>query len=254
MTDNILKSESLRRVVPPLTGLILIVLFSWAGYWQLDRARQKTELAALFENDAPYSRVYNDMPVEIFQRIESRGQYRGDRQVLIENIVVDGRLGYYVITSFRLASDAPLLIVNRGWIGKEQLNTLPDISVTDEFLTVRGRVGRLPRVGIRPGEAFEGRGAETDSWPKFAVYPTLDELSKELGSELLPFVLLLSPDADEGYLRRWQPPQSGPMMHYGYAFQWFVMALAVLGLLFWNFRKKGKLPAMTANKKSEHDG
>ena len=70
----------------------------------------------------------------------------------------------------------------------------------------------------------------------FAEAP--NQAVEELDAELLPFVLLLSPDADNGYVRRWQPPQSGPMMHYGYAFQWFVMALAILGIMFWNFRKK----------------
>lgn len=250
MIDNILKSEPLRRYVPPVAGLVFILLFSWAGVWQLDRAQQKNELVALFEDNAPYSRLHNDMPVEIFQRIESLGQYKSARQVLIDNIVMAGRVGYYVITSFQLAPDAPLLIVNRGWIAKEQLNTLPDIGVTDEFITVRGRVGRLPRVGIRPGEAFEGRGAGVDSWPRVAVYPTLDELAQELDAELVPFVLLLSPDADDGYARQWQPPQSGPMMHYGYAFQWFVMALAVFGLLVWNFRKKQR---STTNDREESE-
>lgn len=234
MTDSILKIEPLRRLIPPLAGLVFIVLFVWLGFWQLDRAQQKNELVALFEDDAPYSRLHNDMPVEIFQRIEALGQYQADRQVLIDNIVVDGRVGFYVMTSFRHAPDAPLLIVNRGWIEKARLNMLPDIDVTGEFITLRGRVGRLPRVGIRPGEAFEGDA----DWPKVAVYPTLEEMATELDAELLPFVLLLSPDADSGYVRRWQPPQSGPMMHYGYAFQWFVMALAILGIMLWNFRKK----------------
>ncbi len=237
MIENILKSESVRRWLPPLAGLIFIVLFSWLGLWQLDRAQQKNDLVALFEDDAPYSRLKNDMPVEIFQRIELLGQFRNDRQVLIDNIVVGGRVGYYVVSPFRHAPDAPLLIVNRGWVEKSQLRALPDVSVTDEFMSVRGRVGRLPRVGIRPGEAFEG----SKDWPRVAVYPTLDELAKELDSELLPFVLLLSPDAEDGYVRRWQPPQSGPMMHYGYAFQWFVMALAVFVLLILNYRKK-RLP------------
>ena len=56
--------------------------------------------------------------------------------------------------------------------------------------------------------------------------PTLDELSAELGQELLPFILLLSPEDDDGYVRLWQPRDSGPGMHYGYAFQWFAMAAA----------------------------
>jgi len=235
--NSILANASFRRFVPPLAGLIFIVLFSWLGFWQLDRAQQKNDLVALFEDDAPYSRLRNDMPVEVFQRIESRGRYQGDRQILIDNIVVNGQVGYYVTTSFQFAPDAPLLLVNRGWVGKNQRNTLPDIDLVDEFINVRGRVGRLPRVGIRPGEAFEG----DDNWPRVAVYPTLDEISHELGAELLPFVLLLSPTADHGFLRRWQPPQSGPMMHYGYAFQWFVLALAVLVMLAWNMRKKRRL-------------
>jgi len=246
--DIILKSASFRRFVPPLAALFFVVLFSWLGFWQLDRAQQKNELVALFENDAPYSRLYNDMPLEIFQRIESRGQFQSDRQILIDNIVVDGRVGYYVMTSFRLAPDAPLLIVNRGWIGKNQRNTLPDIAVTDEFIAVRGRVGRLPRVGIRPGEAFEGSA----DWPRVAVYPTLDELAQELESELLPFVLLLSPEAEDGFVRRWQPPRSGPMMHYGYAFQWFAMALAIIAIFGWNLRKK-RLPDDSSSTQDEQE-
>lgn len=243
MIDSIFKNASFRRFVPPLAALILIVLFSWLGFWQLDRAQQKNELVALFEDDAPYSRLHNDMPVEIFQRVESRGQYQGDRQVLIDNIVVNGQVGYYVITLFQVAPDAPLLLVNRGWVGKNQQNTLPDFDVIDEFINVQGRIGRLPRVGIRPGEAFEGN----ENWPRVAVYPTLDEISRELDAELLPFVLLLSPAADDGFLRRWQPPQSGPLMHYGYAFQWFVLALAVLVVLALNIRKKRHLTV------GEHD-
>jgi surfeit locus 1 family protein len=232
--NRLLANASFRRFVPPLAGLIFIVLFSWLGFWQLDRAQQKNDLVALFEDDAPYSRLHNDMPVEIFQRVESRGQYLGDRQILIDNIVVNGQVGYYVMTVFQVAPDAPLLLVNRGWVGKNRQNNRPDVEVADEFVNVRGRVGRLPRVGIRPGEAFEG----DDIWPRVAVYPTLDEISRELDAELLPFVLLLSPAADDGFLRRWQPPQSGPMMHYGYAFQWFVLALAIIVVLVWNLRKK----------------
>ena len=90
----------------------------------------------------------------------------------------------------------------------------------------------MPRVGIRPGAPFEDAG----DWPKKAIYPTLDELSAELGQELLPFIVLLSPADDDGYVRRWQPRAGGPMMHYGYAFQWFAMATAVLGFLFWRMR------------------
>jgi len=147
--------------------------------------------------------------------------------------VQDGRQGYFVITPFQPDSGHPLLLVNRGWL--EKVADLPPmIAVRQEPRGLRGLVGRLPRVGIRPGEAFAG----ADGWPAVAVYPDLAEVSAQLGESLLPIVLLLAPDEADGFVRRWQPEQSGPMMHYGYAFQWFAMATAILVILFVNLRKR----------------
>jgi surfeit locus 1 family protein len=53
---------------------------------------------------------------------------------------------------------------------------------------------------------------------------------------VLPYVLLLNTDEEDGYVRRWKPPDSGTSTHYGYAFQWFAMALALFGLMVWNLK------------------
>jgi surfeit locus 1 family protein len=203
--------------------------------WQLDRAAEKKALLQMFGADAPYSRPANFTSLDEFDRIQVDGQFLGDRQILIENILVNSRLGYYVITPFRPAANHPLLLVNRGWLPKEGAgSSIPAIGVDDSARTVRGLVGHLPRVGIRPGEAFEG----SRDWPRIAVYPNLDEISAELGEPLLPTLLLMSPDEEGGFVRQWQPNVSGPMTHYGYAFQWFAMAAAVAAILFWHLRKR----------------
>ncbi len=235
MIEELIRSEHFRRIFPPLTALGLIALFVSLGVWQLDRAAEKNRRQALFENDAAFTLVKGDSPVTEFQRIETRGYYLDERQVLIDNIIVDGRIGYYAIIAFRYTADKPLLIVNRGWFPRPAANEpAPALGTGDDSRTVRGRAGHLPRVAIRSGEAFEGTG----DWPKTANYPTLDDLSAELGDELLPFILLLHPTADDGFVRRWQPRDSGPMVHYGYAFQWFAMATAALGILLWRVRKR----------------
>ena len=110
------------------------------------------------------------------------------------------------------------------------------LEVPDTRLTVRGRVGALPRAGYRMGAAIES----PSTWPQHAVYPTLDELAASLGREVQPFVLLLAPAEDYGLLRRWEPGQIGPGRHYAYAFQWFAMAVVLAALLAWNFRKRGQ--------------
>jgi surfeit locus 1 family protein len=225
----------LKRVLPPLFGVMLVVAFVSLGMWQLDRASYKRQMASSFEAAGDHTRILGDMPVAPYQALKTYGRYLGDRQILIDNIVKQGRLGYYVITPFEYSADEPLLAVNRGWVPRpRERGALPVVAPLPDKLEVRGRAGNLPRVGIRPGEAFEG----IQSWPRVAVYPTLDEVADQIGEPVLPFVLLLDADPSSEMLREWRPVQSGPATHYGYAFQWFAMAAAVAGIGIWNLTKK----------------
>ena len=77
-----------------------------------------------------------------------------------------------------------------------------------------------------------------DGWPKSAVYPSSEEVATALGRPIQPFVLLMDHEEDYGFLRQWAPPEFGPGKHFGYAFQWFAMAVVLAALLTWNYRKK----------------
>ncbi len=234
MIEATLKNKQFRRIVPPLAGVMLIGLFVSLGLWQLDRAQQKKELLTQFAESGAYLPLHRHLPEKVFQPVEARGRFQGQRQVLIENIVRDGRVGYFVITPFQQSGNESLLLVNRGWLARSNQQDLQAlIEIGDDVRTLRGRAGQLPRVGVRPGGSFDGAG----DWPKNATYPTLDEVAAELNEALLPLVLLLDPDEKDGFRRHWQPPQRGPMTNYGYAFQWFAMAIAVLVILVWRLRK-----------------
>jgi surfeit locus 1 family protein len=193
------RQKSTRRWLPYALGAVLVAQFVGLGLWQISRAQEK-------------------------------------RATLLDNIIVDGRNGHYVLTSLVYSPGEPALIVNRGWVAGSGDGVDPAaLALPDSRVTVRGRAGALPRPGYRMGAAIE---SATD-WPRHAVYPTLDELAAALRRELQPFVLLLSPDEDYGLLRRWEPAEIGPGRHYAYAFQWFAMAVVLAGLLAWNFRKRG---------------
>ncbi len=240
MNDRTATNALLVRIVPPLAGVALVTAFTALGLWQLDRAAEKEALAEKFANDAPYRSlgsfdVENGGPPIPFEKLEVRGRPLWDRQILIDNIVRNGRIGYFVITPFELTGGTPLLLVNRGWVDKGgDADIITGVGSADGWRPVRGRAGHLPRVGIRSGDAFAG---EPD-WPRVAVYPTLAEVAEQLDRELLPFVLLLDPGDADGFMRAWEPVQSGPMTHYGYAFQWFAMALAVVAIGGWQLKKR----------------
>ena len=231
MIDN---SEDLfRRLVPPLAAIVLLVAFVSLGFWQLDRAAQKEALEDLFATDAARETLEADMPFVPFRPVRVEGRYLPERQVLIDNMVIDGRLGYYVLTPLEIAAGEPLLMVNRGWV-ERPASGAPAIDVPAGTVALEGRMGQLPRVGIRTGPAFAGE----QGWPRIGVFPTLDEVAAEIGREVMPFALLLDPDPAAGMLRRWKPSVSGPMMHYGYAFQWFALATAVLVVTGWQLRRR----------------
>lgn len=227
-----------QRIVPPVTAVAAIVLFVNLGLWQLDRAAQKEALAASFEDGAAVREIGGrDMP-EPFERVALSGRFLSDRQVLIDNIVKNGQLGYYVVTPLELSRSGAVLLVNRGWIGRGALNDESvSLDLSGERGNVEGRAGNLPRVGVRGGPGFATDG---DTWPRIGVYPTPEEVADQLDRDVLPWTLLLSPGDERGYLRDWRPSQSGPGTHYGYAFQWFAMALAVVAIAAWNFRKRGR--------------
>lgn len=240
MTGDDTVRQKLAQLAPPLAALTLAAMFALLGLWQLDRAAQKQANVAAFSDDGGYAAVAAGQAVQRFQRLMAQGRYQPERQFLIDRMIVDSRVGYFVITPFEFDRDGPLLLVNRGWLQKPARPLQPaDIADGTDAATVRGVAGQLPRVGIRPQAPLDAGG----SWPRVAVYPTLDELAGSLGREVLPWVLLLDPQPDSGFVRRWQPQESGPMMHYGYAVQWFAMAIAVIIVLAWQHKKKSRRPA-----------
>lgn len=218
------RSRVLVELVPPLAGLALVALFVALGFWQLDRAAEKRALAAAFTAGGPPRTVTSGLVPAPFEHLAARGRYLAERQFLIDNIVEGGRLGYYVITPLELASGGPLLLVNRGWIARSG-EVLPAVRVNGAMRSVTGRAGHLPRVGLRPGEAFVD-----DDWPRLATFPTPAEIASALGRDVLPFVLLADPGSQAGLLRHWEPEGIGPVRHMAYAFQWFALAATVVAV------------------------
>ena len=234
MNTNLQKS--LRGWLPYAVGALLVVQFAGLGIWQVSRALEKRADQQAFESQAGFTPFVHGMDVRPYQKLEAEGRFDTEHQFLLDNIILNSRYGHYVLTPLIYSDDEPLLIVNRGWIERTGSEIDPAaIALDDSRLTVRGRVGSLPRAGYRMGTAIES----PTTWPQHAVYPTLDDLAASLGRELQPFVLLMDPEDDFGLVRHWVPEEMGPGRHYAYAFQWFAMSMVLAGLLVWKFGKRG---------------
>lgn len=221
--------------LPFLVGGAFVALFVWAGSWQAGKAGVKREEIAAFAEQPSFTPFTSGNAVRPSEGLRVRGRWLGDRQVILDSIIVESRVGHYILTPFDTGPGDKLLIVNRGFVPASEAGIgAADIALGDEPRDILGRVGRLPRTGYRMGEAIP----EVSGWPVHAVYPVYEDLEIALGREVEPFVLLLDPEAADGFARNWQPEGMSPGRHTAYAVQWFAMAIVLTGLLAWHARKR----------------
>lgn len=232
---NAKTKKKLPAWLPLVVGLLLVAQFAGLAVWQISRGLEKRAEQAAFRDETGFSAWQDGMEIRPYQRLKATGRYDNEHQFLLENIIVNSRYGYYVLTPLIAREDEPVLLVNRGWIEKprEKFDTSM-IDVPTARITVRGRAGSLPRAGYKMGDAIRSASA----WPKGAVYPSHEEVASALSRDVQPFVLLMDHQEEHGFLRHWAPTEFGPGKHFGYAFQWFAMGAVLSGLLAWNYRKR----------------
>ena len=223
--------------LPYFVGGLLVLQFAGLCIWQVSRGLEKLERHDAFGTPERYAR-FQGGGVQPFDALEVEGRWLADRQFLLENIVSDGQNGYYVVTPLDLGGGEPPLLVNRGWIAADApagfAPPAEALAVAESPVSLRGRVGALPRAGMRMGAPVR----PGQDWPRTAVFPELADLEAELGTALQPFVLLLDAGEPDGFERRWAPTEMAAGRHFGYALQWFLMGAVLAGLLAWHHRKR----------------
>jgi surfeit locus 1 family protein len=209
----------------------LAVLFASLGTWQWRRADASRATLAQFASGTSDAALA-ELPAELdaaarFRRVEVEGEYIAEPQFLLDNMLHEGAAGYHVLTALRVPGMRRRVLVNRGWVPSNgDRRDLPDVGVEPGVRTVAGRLERLPRPGMRLGDAADVGPA---SGTVVLQFPTAAELTQRLGAPVFDYQLLLDPDAANGYLREWRAPGVAPERHLSYAGQWLALALGALG-------------------------
>jgi cytochrome oxidase assembly protein ShyY1 len=69
-----------------------------------------------------------------------------------------------------------------------------------------------------------------DNWPKVIQAAEVEKMAVSLGQQLFPYIVRLKENNSGVYQRHWQVVNVPVHKHTGYAVQWFVMAIVLLGL------------------------
>ncbi len=221
--------------------LLVLTLLICLGFWQLSRAKQKEVLITQQKQQAgsvlDFKYNTEDHPQLLrYKPITATGHYDTRQQFLLDNQIVQGKAGYFVLTPFVLQGGKKAVLVNRGWLpANPDRKILPDVQMKTLQTSIAGRINTFPSIGIKLA------GAEIPTQTQPAVVQIVDSqlLAKKLGYPLFSFQVELAASQPEGYTRQWltttlMPPEQ----HFAYALQWFGLAATLSILFFWYSSKK----------------
>lgn len=225
-----------RRALVWAVALAAMALTASLGRWQLSRAAEKEALqAAIAERQrlpaldgaSLAQALSDDQARELLHRaITLRGQWLADRTVFLDNRPMARQTGFYVLTPLRLTGSDRVVLVQRGWGPRHQVDRslLPPVQTPTGEVQVSGRIAAHPprvyQLGQEQGGAIR-QNLDLDAW------------RAETGLPLAPVLVVQTGAASDGLQRDWPEAASGVEKHYGYAFQWFGLCTLIGLLLLW---------------------
>ena len=234
MTEPGLRFELEWRIT--LFTLVLLPLFIGLGFWQLERADDKRQLATLYEARqqaepaALPSLAGSGAQALAYRPVTLEGEFDPQRYFLLDNRMQGGRYGNEVVQLFTLSAGG-LVLVNRGWVAADPARLeLPRVSTPAGELKLQGQVY------VPPGEPYLlGEPALSEGWPKrvHALQIPLLAQAFDDGNGLFPYSVRIDAGQPGALAVDWPVVNVSPAKHTGYAVQWFAMAaaLAVIYLL-----------------------
>ncbi|PVZ72427.1 SURF1 family protein [Pelagibaculum spongiae] len=228
-----------------LAVIIFLPLLVFLGSWQFEKGMLKKESQSNidFAKQAVPASLEQALHSPPPARILSKGQFLKSF-FLLDNRTRDGRVGYEVLAIWQ-AEDGPQAtsfigkkwLVNMGWIEKPPYTgNKNSTSATAIHQAIKPSIelpknNQLLEAYTREWpKSFFQLGPETpdETWPRIIQNPKRELIEQLSGNQFSPMILMLSPDADFGWRRDWQRDQLPPERHFGYAVQWFLLALTLV--------------------------
>jgi len=195
------------------------------GWWQLERAQAKQALLDGIEaaGHAPLialSELEASGAQARFRAVSAKGEFRADRQILLDNQLRDGQPGVRVYVPLQRAAGRPAVLIDRGWLPwPDRAQAAPRAVLPSGPQQLTGVLLDPPGAGMQLGAAL------ATEWPLLVTRIELVEIERRLGLPLLDLVL---EDRDAPRAQSIRAQMLPPERHRGYALQWFGLSLTVL--------------------------
>jgi surfeit locus 1 family protein len=212
------------RLVPTLAAVAAIALTLHLAQWQRGREQEKLELQALLDARGklpPHKLEVGKIDGEAlrYRKVLMTGEYVAAKQIYLDNKDFNGKVGYHVVTPFRLSGADAHVMVNRGWIarGRDYPNP-PAAPPPAGSMDLEGTATLPPRRFLELSET----NVQGNVWQNL----TFDRARRNLDINVLP-LMVLAAKSPPGLQPVVEAPDAGAEKHRGYAFQWLALSVAV---------------------------
>ncbi len=215
-----------RFFIPAFLIIATLALLISLGFWQLDRADEKRAIEDQIANanagDVQLITSLELLSNKEYYHVRLQGSYIKDKQFIYDNQIVDQISGYYVLTPFILKGDTKVILINRGfipWNGRR--DQIANIDIGAKITGVKVQISKpVKRIELKTSQIKQ-------DFPVLIQALDLDEMSAIASLDFASIVGLLSPESENGFVRKWEPYTGSIERHIGYAIQWFLMALVL---------------------------
>ena len=206
--------------------LFSIVLFCSLGTWQIHRLQWKVDLISEINNGLNSEPIfYSNTNIKNYQKVKFSGIFDFEKQIFLYSLNNKGKPGYDIITPLKINSNE-ILLINRGWIQKDQKNNKNINKIVSNSYQ-----GILKKI-TKPNPFKPDNDIENNIWYSLK----LTDLEDFTGYKLSNFVLFLQNNQNNLVENKIVSPDL-PNNHLKYAITWYSVALSIL-LYFLYFRKK----------------
>jgi|TARA_B110000211_G_scaffold54539_1_gene60502 surfeit locus 1 family protein len=233
MTKFKLKDQIQENKLLASFSIFFVIVFVFLGVWQIERAAHKEGLLQAFnaEQESPPIRLTSQSPD--WSRVFVDGIFDSSRQILIDNQIHKGKVGYKIFTPFRF-DDNKIVLVDRGWIAQGQSRSdLPQLNILEKKSRIIATV-TSPEQGVLAGSELL-----TNEWPRVSQTKAVEVIASAFKEPILDIVLVLDPGSSQiTEFIQIKPFAITPVKHYGYAMQWFTMSIVLLGMFLYALKRE----------------
>ena len=207
----------------------VVLLCIKAGLWQLDRAGEKEQLIQRLSVGEALLTTPSDLTTASIEastyKVKLPVRLVDSNFVYLENRIQDRVAGYEVFAKALTAQGEVGLFINLGWIeGAASRDSLPSLDLSRDF--------DLDALWVPITDSY----FMSDAFPEQMDNSTrVQSLKGVIPDDVLPGMFIASNVLSRNALG--PKPRLGPETHYGYAVQWFLLALVLSFLGVYVYRR-----------------